>query len=147
VTIQILIADDHLLMRQGISALIQNQPDMKVMGVAENGQLAVELAAKLSPQVVLMDISMPILNGVEATHRILAANSSIKVIALSVHIQKHFILEMLSAGASGYLVKDRAEEEVIKAIRTVTANHTYLGQGVIDVVLKDIINQRSTVHS
>jgi two-component system response regulator NreC len=146
VTIQILIADDHLLMRQGILALIQNQPDMKVIAEAEDGQSAVELAAELSPQVVLMDITMPILSGIEATRRILAANGSIKVIALSVHIQKHFVLEMLSAGASGYVLKDCAEKEVIKAIRSVAGNRTFLSHGITDVVLKDI-HQRSTAQS
>ena len=87
--IKILVADDHMLIRQGIISVILDQLDMKVIGEAENGRLAVELAAKLSPQVVLMDISMPVLDGVEATRQILANNSAIKVIALSVHIEKH----------------------------------------------------------
>ena len=136
-TIQILIADDHLLMRQGVLSLIQSQPDLKVIAEAEDGLSAVELAAKLSPQVVLMDITMPILSGIEATRRILVTNSRIKVIALSVHVQKQFVLEMLSAGASGYVLKDCAEKELIKAIHCVSENHTYLSQGILDVVFKD----------
>ena len=140
-TIQILIADDHQLMRQGILALIQNQPDMKVIAEAEDGLSAVELAAELSPQVVLMDITMPVMSGIEATRRILAANGSIKVIALSVHVQKHFVLEMLSAGALGYVLKDCAGKELIKAIRRVSENHTYLSHDIADVVLKEIIHE------
>lgn len=130
-TIKIIIADDHLLMRQEILSLIQNESDMKVIGEAENGQLAVELAAKLSPQIVLMDISMPVLNGIEATRLILDANKQIKVIALSAHIQNHFALEILRAGASGYVVKDYAGKELIEAIRSVAGNHTYLSHGIM----------------
>jgi len=98
-TITVLIADDHKLMRQGLHALVDEQSDMKVIGQAENGKAAVELVAKLSPQVVLMDISMPGLGGVDATRQIVSPNGVTKIIGLSMHVTKELVLDMLHAGA------------------------------------------------
>ena len=143
-TTTILIADDHKLMRQGLHSLIEEQPDMTVVGQAENGKVAVELAAKLSPQVVLMDISMPGLGGVDATRQIVATNGEAKIIGLSMYMEKGVVLDMLHAGATGYLLKDCAFEEVAAAVRTVVAGRTYLSPQISDVLYKDILHHIPT---
>ncbi len=137
---KILLADDHKLMRQGIRSLISSQPDMSVVGEAEDGLSAVRMTAALAPDVVLMDISMPGLNGIEATRRIVEGERRPKVIGLSMYLDKRSILKMIDAGASGYLLKDCAFEEVIHAIRTVSAsNDVYLSPAITEIVLKDLI--------
>jgi DNA-binding NarL/FixJ family response regulator len=119
-SLKILLADDHMIVRRGLSILLNNEQDMEVVAQAENGQAAVELAAKLSPDIVVMDIAMPDLNGIEAARRILARNPAIHIIALSVHSEKQFVVEMFRAGASGYILKDCAFEELTQAIHAVT---------------------------
>jgi DNA-binding NarL/FixJ family response regulator len=136
---RILIADDHGVVRQGLSHLISSQEDMEVVGEAEDGLMVTQLAEELSPDVILMDISMPNLNGVEATHLILEKNPSIRVIALSVHFDKRFVNEMLKAGASGYVLKSSLFEEVLRALRTVEAGERYLSPRITEVVLDDYI--------
>jgi DNA-binding NarL/FixJ family response regulator len=113
-TIKILLADDHNLIREGLRTLISDEPNMSVIAEAEEGRTAVQLAAKLSPNVVIMDISMPGLNGIEATRQILAKSPEPKIIALSMHMERRMILEMLNAGASGYLLKDCVFGEMIR---------------------------------
>ena len=107
-TIKILLADDHKLLREGLRALIEEQRNMIVVAEAEDGRSAVRLAAKLSPDIIVMDISMPGLNGIDATRRIAEENPGIKVIALSMHADRNFVVEMFKAGAAGYLLKDCA---------------------------------------
>jgi two-component system response regulator NreC len=109
---KILVADDHGVMREGLKALIDSQPDMEVIGEAEDGQKVVKLVKQLSPDLIIMDISMPNLNGVEATRIILNENPDIRIIALSVHSNKHFVTEMLKAGVSGYVLKSSLFDEV-----------------------------------
>ena len=137
--IKIVLADDHQIVRHGVRSLLEAEHDMKVLGEADTGREVLRMARELSPQVIIMDISMPDLNGIEATRQILAENPGIKIIALSMHSDSLFILNMLKAGASGYLLKDCALEELVKAIRTVVANKTYLSPGVSDVVIKDFV--------
>lgn len=139
--IKILLADDHRLMREGLRLLLEEQPDITVVGEAENGKAAVQLAAKLIPDIVIMDISMPGLNGIDATQQILSICAKSKVIALSMHTERRTVLEMLNAGASGYLLKDCAFEEVIQAVRTVAADSTYLGTKITEIVIKDYVNR------
>ena len=139
--IRVLLADDHKILREGLRTLIEKQKGMMVMAEAENGRTAVELALKIVPDVVVIDISMPDLNGIEATRQILAKDSRIKVIALSMHADRHFVKEMFKAGASGYLLKDCAFEEVADAIQTVIKNQTYLSPRIADVVMQDYLHK------
>ena len=110
VSLKIVLADDHRIIREGLRALLEKQTDTDVIAEAEDGRTAVELSRKLRPDVVIMDITMPDLNGIEATRQIVNEPSDIKVIALSMHSDKKFVIEMLSAGASGYMLKDSAFE-------------------------------------
>ena len=130
-------------MREGLRTLIEKQPDMEVVAEAENGRMAVQLARKLFPEVVVMDIGMPDLNGLEATRQILANNPKVKVIALSMHSAKRFVIEMLKAGSSGYLLKDCAFEELALAIRTVIANQIYVSPSINDMMIKDYVHNLS----
>ncbi len=138
--IRILLADDHKLLREGLRALIEEQENMTVVAEAEDGRSAVQLAAKLSPDIVVMDISMPGLNGIDATRRITAESPGIKVIALSMHAERDFVVEMFKAGAAGYLLKDCAFEELILAIRAVSSKKAYLSSKLSDTMIKDYVN-------
>jgi two-component system, NarL family, response regulator NreC len=138
---QVLIADDHKIFREGLRVLLQNEPDIEVLGEADNGRTIVKIAKQLRPDLVIMDVTMPGLNGIEATRLIRAAEMDIKVLALSMHSDKRFILQMLQAGASGYLLKDCAFEELTLAIDALNNNHIYLSPGVNDVVIDDYIQQ------
>lgn len=138
-SIKILIADDHKIIREGLRALIERQPGMEVIGEVGNGRKAVQLVRELLPDVIIMDIAMPDLNGIEATRQIVTKTPSVRVIALSMHSDKRFVVEMLKAGASGYLLKDCAFEELVYAIRAVTANKNYLSPKIADKVIKDYI--------
>jgi len=133
----ILLADDHKIMRQGLYCMIQKQPDMKVIGDAENGQIAVQLARELNPDIVVMDVDMPDLDGIEATRRIKAQNPNIKVLALSTYSKKRYVVDMLRAGASGYLLKERAFRELVHAVHAVQEGKTYLCSRITEVVIDE----------
>jgi DNA-binding NarL/FixJ family response regulator len=137
--IKIVLADDHQIVRHGLRSLLSAEPDMEVVGEADNGRAVVKLVQEKSPQVVIMDISMPDLNGIEATRQILNESPGIKVIALSMHSDSLFVLNMFKAGASGYLLKDCALEELVKAVRTVLSRKIYLSPGISDIVIKDFV--------
>lgn len=145
--IKIMLVDDHQIVRIGLRSLLAAEPDMKVVAEADNGRDVPNLVRDQQPQVIIMDISMPDLNGIDATRQILAQYPSVKVIALSMHSDSLFVLNMLKAGASGYLLKDCALEELVKAIRTVVAQKTYLSPGVSDVVIKDFVSNWSNPNS
>ncbi len=130
-------------MREGLRTLIEKQPDMKVVAEAEDGRTAVQLAQKLFPEVVVMDIGMPDLNGIEAARQILANNPKVKVIALSMHAAKRFVVEMLRAGSSGYLLKDCAFEELALAIHTAIANKVYVSPSINDMIIKEYAHNLS----
>ena len=136
-SIKILLADDHRIMRSGLRSLLDKEPDMEVVAEADNGRMTVQLARKLSPDVVIMDITMPDLNGIEATRQILSETPDVKVVALSMHSDEQFVAGMLGAGASGYLLKDCALGELCLAIRAVVANQHYLSPGIAGIVVKD----------
>jgi DNA-binding NarL/FixJ family response regulator len=134
---KILIADDHQIVRQGLRFLLEKESDLKVVAEAEEGRSTVRLARELRPGVIIMDVAMPDLNGIEATRQIIAESPATKVIALSMYADRRFVVNMLKAGASGYLLKDCAFEELIRAIRVVLAHKTYLSPGVTDILVKD----------
>ncbi len=136
---RILLADDHKIVREGLKALIEKHPGMEVIAEADNGRTAVKLARELLPDVVIMDLAMPDLNGIEATRQIVEKSRDVKVVVLSMHSEKRFVVEMLKAGASGYLLKDCAFEELVGAIHAVGAKRRYLSAGLNDAVIKDYL--------
>ena len=138
---RILLADDHKITRQGLRSLLEKQKDMEVIAEADNGRAAVQMAAELDPDVIIMDVTMPDLNGVEATKQILDKSPDVKIVALSIHSDALFVTEMLKSGAAGYLLKDCAFEELVRAIRTVLDNKTYLSPSVSGVVVDDYIHR------
>jgi DNA-binding NarL/FixJ family response regulator len=140
-TIKILLADDHKIVRDGLRTLVEKEPDMEVVGEAENGRKAVKLTRELSPDLVIMDVTMSDLNGIEAARQIHKETPDVKVIALSMHSDRRFVAGMLEAGASGYLLKDCAFEELTRAIKNVISNKIYLSPGITDVVVKDYLGK------
>jgi two-component system response regulator NreC len=144
--IKIILADNHQIVRQGLALLLDGEPDMQVVGEAEDCRTTMKLIQELSPQVVIMDISMPDLNGVEATRQILSHHPQVKVIALSMHSDSLFVLNMLNAGASGYLLKDCALEELAKAIRTVVTKKIYLSVSLSNMLVTDLANKVDSHH-
>lgn len=134
---RIVIADDHQLMREGLKGLLDSEPDLEVIGEAESGRAALALAADLSPDVVIMDVAMPDLNGVEATRKLTGAFPRVRVVALSMHSDKRFVAGMLKAGASGYLLKDCAFAELVQAVRTVAAGKVYLSPAIAGPVAEE----------
>jgi DNA-binding NarL/FixJ family response regulator len=141
---KIVVADDHKIVRQGLRTLLTAEHDMEVLAEADNGRDVLRLARELQPDIIIMDISMPDLNGIDATRQLLTETPGVKVVALSMHSDSLFVLNMLKAGASGYLLKDCALEELVKAIRTVMANKTYLSPGISDILIKDFMQGWST---
>ncbi len=138
---RILIADDHGIMREGLRALIEKQDDMEVVGEAVDGRMVVELARGLSPDVIIVDITMPNLNGVDAARQILAENRDARIIALSMHSNKLFVTKMLQTGVLGYVLKSYLFDELVKAIYAVVANRYYLSPQITDVLIEDCISQ------
>ena len=139
--VKVLLADDHKIVREGIHSLLDKQTGMEVVAEAENGHAAVKLAQQLKPDVVIMDISMPDMNGIEATRRIKANAPSVKVLALSIHSHRRFVAEMLRAGASGFLLKDCAFEELAKAIRCAMDDQVYLTPTITGIVIEDYLQR------
>jgi two-component system response regulator NreC len=143
-SIRIILADDHTIVRHGLNKLLQQEEDMKVIAQASDGHSTVELTRELSPDMVIMDIGMPDLNGIDATQQITRELPQVKVIGLSMHSGKKFVIEMLNAGASGYLLKDCALEELTTAIKTVAAGQIYLSPSITDVVIDNYIRRSET---
>ncbi len=139
--LRILIADDHKILRTGIRGLIEREPDLQVVAEAEDGRTAVQLSRKLSPHVVIMDISMQDLNGIEATRQITGDSPHTKVIILSMHSGQRFVADVFKAGASGYLLKDCDFSEIISAIHAVVANKTYVCPQIATVLRNDYLQR------
>ncbi|MDL1911552.1 response regulator transcription factor [Chloroflexi bacterium CFX6] len=139
--IRILIADDHTLFRNGICALLEDEPDMVVVGEADNGRDAVRLACQLKPHVALMDIAMPLLNGLEATRQIKREHPEIGVLVLTMYDHEEYFREMLQAGASGYIVKRAAANELVSAIRAVYNGEAALSPAITRLLLEDYLSR------
>ncbi len=139
--IKLILADDHKILRNGLRNLLNKLPDVEVIADAEDGRSTVELTRKLSPNLVIMDITMPDMNGIEATRRILSKNPHIKVIGLSMHSDRRFVVEMLKAGACGYLLKDCAFEELANAIHAVMKDQIYLCPPIAKTLAKDYLHR------
>jgi DNA-binding NarL/FixJ family response regulator len=137
--LRILLADDHRLFRDGLRTLLGQQADMEVVGEAVDGPSAIEAAGRLRPDVLLMDISMSGLNGIEATRRVLADSPGTRVIMLSMHADQRYVTESLRAGAMGYVLKDSAIDELLAAIRAVAQDRRYLSRTIADLVIEGYI--------
>ena len=139
-TTTVLLADDHTMLRQGLRSLLEHEAGLEVVGEASDGRTAVRMARELAPQVVIMDVAMPELNGIEATRQIVADLPGARVIALSMHSSKRMVVEMLRAGASGYVLKLSAFDELAQAVQTVAAGGRYLSPSVAGVVVDELVS-------
>jgi DNA-binding NarL/FixJ family response regulator len=146
-SIRVLLVEDHVILREGIRKLVEAQQDMQVVAEASDGHAAVALAAQHAPQVVVMDISMPDLNGVEATRQIVEQRPGVKVVALTMHSNHSFIAEMLKAGASAYLLKKSPGAELVTAIRTVLKGQIYLSPDITGSVVGDYVRHVPKSHT
>jgi DNA-binding NarL/FixJ family response regulator len=135
----ILIVDNHRVMREGLKVLIDSERDMKVIGMRKNGREAIDLLAEYVPDVILMDVMMPDMNGMEATMRICEEYPAMRILALSMYNDRHYVSEMLRAGASGYLLKDCAFRELAEAIRTVAGGMYYLSPSISGIVVGEFV--------
>ncbi len=140
-TIRILITDDHQLFREGIANLLAASPQIEIVAQAENGQEAIEKAKKLKPDIVIMDLSLPVIGGVEATRILSKELPGTKVLVLSMHADKNYIKEALEAGAFGYLFKDCTYDQLIEAINTVYQGKKYLSDKITEVLIQDYLNK------
>ena len=145
--IRILIADDHNIVRDGLKALVEKEPGLEVVAEATNGLEAIELVEKLAPDIVIMDVAMPDLNGIEATRQLTSKDSTIKIIALSMHSDRRFVIEMLRAGAMGFMLKDSAFEELVEAIKNVHRGRAFLSSSIVDVVVTDYVRNLAGTDS
>jgi two-component system, NarL family, response regulator NreC len=139
--IRILLADDHTVMRRGLRLLLEQQLDFQVVGEADDGRQAVELAASLHPNVAVLDIGMPLLNGIEAARQMLAADPSLAVVVLSMHSDETYVLRALKAGTKGYLLKSSAEADLIQAVRAVAEGKSFFSPAIARMLLDDYVRQ------
>ena len=139
--IRILLADDHTVMRRGLRLLLEQQADFQVVGEADDGRQAVEMAASLHPDIAVLDIGMPLLNGIEATRQLLAADPSLAVVVLSMHSDESYVLRALKAGAKGYLLKNSAEADLIQAVRAVAEGKSFFSPIIGRMLLEDYMRQ------
>ena len=141
--IRVLLVDDHMVVRVGLKALINSEPDLVVIGEAENGLAAIEQAQNLRPDVIVMDISMPEMDGLEATRRIRAALPECHILILTVHAQERYLFPVLKAGGAGYILKSTVDTELLDAIRTVAQGGAFLYPSATRMLLEDYLNQMS----
>ena len=135
-SVRVLLVDDHRIMREGLRALLASEPDIEIVGEAPDGRAALDLVRTLIPDVVVMDVGMPELNGVEATRQIRAENGNVKLIALSTHADKRYVHHMLEAGAAGYVLKIGAHNELLRAVRAASLGKTYLSPEIAGLVVE-----------
>jgi two-component system, NarL family, response regulator NreC len=139
--IRILLADDHTVMRRGLRLLLEQQADFQVVGEADDGRQAVDLAGSLHPAVAVLDIGMPLLNGIEAARQIIATDPAIAVVVLSMHSDETYVLRALKAGAKGYLLKNSAEADLIQAVRAVAEGKSFFSPAIGRMLLEDYMRQ------
>lgn len=140
-TIRVLLADDHGVVRKGLRFLLSQEPDIEIVGEAEDGRQAARLAAELDPNVMIMDIAMPQLNGLDAAAQICRTNPRTGIIMLSMYSDEEFLVRALSAGARGYLLKDSAEADVVRAVRSVALGKTYFSPVIAHTLLEDYVRR------
>jgi two-component system response regulator NreC len=148
--LRILLADDHVVMRAGLRVLLERQPHLEVVGESENGREAVELSASLKPDVVVMDVGMPVLNGIEATKTIVGQHPATAVVILSMHSDEAYVMRALKAGARAYLLKDSAAADLISAIQAVSQNKAFFSPKVSRILAEDyvrVLKQKGAVDS
>ncbi|MFC1982446.1 response regulator transcription factor [Chloroflexota bacterium] len=136
-SIRVIIADDHKIVRQGLAKLLEGEKDIEIVGEAGDGQTVMKLTREKSPNVIIMDLAMPHMNGIEATHQISKTSPMTKILVLSMYLDRHYVAGVLGAGASGYLLKDCAAEELVNAVRTVNRGEVYLSQKVSGIIVKE----------
>ncbi len=142
-SIKVLLVDDHAIIREGLRSLLEKQPEMEVIADTDDGRKAIELVRELLPNIIIMDITMPGLNGIEATRQVIAEFPDVKVIALSIHSKRRFVADMLSAGATGYILKECMFDELVQAIKAVASGGRYLSPRITDVVVSDYVKRLS----
>ncbi len=148
--LRILLADDHIVMRTGLRALLERQPNLEVVGESENGRETVALAASLKPDVVVMDVGMPVLNGIEATQTIVTQNPTVAVVILSMHADESYVMRALKAGARGYLLKDSAAADLIGAIQAISQGKSFFSPKVSRILAEDyvrVLKQKGAVDT
>jgi DNA-binding NarL/FixJ family response regulator len=143
-TVRILIADDHTIVRQGLARLLEDQPQFKEVGEAVDGRMAIEKAQALEPDVIVMDIGMPLLNGIEASRRILKALPKTRILILSMYSHEHYIHELLEAGISGYLLKESSGRDIVKAIQAAMKGETFLSPSISRVLVDKYLSMRKS---
>lgn len=141
--LRVVLADDHKMIREGLKLLVNSQPDMGVVGEADNGRVAIALAQELKPDVVVMDVSMPELDGLEATKKLTQLCPEIKVLALTRHTDESYLQQLLQAGASGYVLKQSAADELVHAIRQIVVGKTYLDPEMTETLVETTIGRRA----
>jgi two-component system response regulator NreC len=148
--LRILLADDHIVMRTGLRALLERQPTLEVVGESENGRETVELAASLRPDVVVMDVGMPVLNGIEATQTIVTQCPTVAVVILSMHADESYVMRALKAGARGYLLKDSAAADLLGAIQAISQGKSFFSPKVSRILAEDyvrVLKQKGAVDT
>ena len=138
----VMIVDDHQIVRDGLKAILHHEEGIGVIAEADNGRTALRLVDELKPEIVIMDIAMPDMNGIEATRRISSEHPEIKVLILSMHHDKRMVIEVFNAGARGYLLKECAADELLRAIRTLLQGETYLSPKISSIVVKDLVKKQ-----
>ncbi len=146
-TTRIVVVDDHKLFREGLISLIKQQKGMNVVGEAENGRQALKVVKQTGPDIVIIDVAMPDMNGIEATKKIKKGNEKVQVLALSMHGDGKYVIEILKAGASGYILKDSAFEEIESAIKSVLDGKNYLSPLISDTIVLQYIRRGSSVEN
>jgi DNA-binding NarL/FixJ family response regulator len=139
--IKVLLADDHIIVREGLRTLLEQEPGIDVIAVADNGRTAVQLARDLHPDVAVMDLAMPGMNGFEAIRRMTVDKPDIRILVLSMHSARRYVVEALAAGAKGYLMKDCTPAEFVSAIRTIAENETYVSPTIAGLIIKDYLKR------